>query len=125
MVHHEPDVQISTLISGKFLSTELTPFCVVTSVPNATVEWYKDGVKLNGNNTVEGYAYSDKLCHNYGPITGMGQGWHPKKNWALDKDKLGIYECRAKNYLGEASAKIAIVDRCDTKKCWKRVKNEN
>ena len=73
MVHYEPDVQISTLTSGKFHGTELTPFCVVRSVPNATVEWYKDGVKLDGNKTVEGYEFSDKLCHNYRPITGMGQ----------------------------------------------------
>jgi hypothetical protein len=44
----------------------------------------------------------------------MGLGHENYNNaWIINQDKLGVYECRAKKYLGEAFAAIDVYRCCD------------
>ena len=115
VVHHVPVIQISALTSYDSLGwTKLTPFCTVESSPTATVEWYKDGEKITELVREKGRTHVMKksVKHYMVPLT-MGLGRDNDNNtWVFDQNNLGLYECRASNYLGTASAAIQVSKDC-------------
>eukprot|EP00091_Calanus_sinicus_P016513 TRINITY_DN35917_c0_g1_i1.p1 TRINITY_DN35917_c0_g1~~TRINITY_DN35917_c0_g1_i1.p1 ORF type:complete len:120 (-),score=16.76 TRINITY_DN35917_c0_g1_i1:88-447(-) len=108
--------------------TEVTPICSVRSSPLSTVEWYKDGKKLQKKGVVVESTVGDTWVEYELPLEEMGSTGYPADStWVIDEDRLGVYECRAKNYLGEASAQVDIFRSCHEqmsgKRCWKMLKN--
>ena len=99
---------------------KFTPICIVEARPNATVEWFKDGNKLPGNDQIE--INDDGVYHKY-PLTQMGFSSAKdavNSSWAFDEAKLGVYKCRAQNYIGATTAAFNIFRRCDITgvRCW-------
>ena len=121
-VQHAPDIIITANQDFTYEWTRLTPICNIEASPEATVEWYKDGQKLEEEGfVVTGNNYmSSRIL-----LEEMGLG-HENYNdtWVINQDKLGVYECRGQNYLGEASAAIDVYRSCDrlSVDCFKRVK---
>ena len=115
VVHHVPVIQISALTNYDSLGwTKLTPFCSVESSPAATVEWYKDGEKITELVREKGRTHVMKksVKHYMAPLT-MSLGRDNDNNtWVFDQNNLGLYECRAINYLGTASAAIQVSKDC-------------
>jgi len=124
-VQHAPEIQITAHTDYTYEWTHLTPICYVEATPEATVEWYKNGQKFEEDDVVvkENNSMNSRIL-----LRNMGLG-HENYNdtWVIDQDRIGVYECRAKNYLGEASAAIDVYGSCDrlSKDCFKRVKQVN
>jgi len=99
---------------------KFTPTCIVEAWPNATVEWFKDGNKLPENDQIE--IKDDGVYYGY-PLTQMGFSSIKdavNSSWSFDEAKLGVYECRAQNYIGTTTAAFNIFRRCDITglQCW-------
>jgi len=121
-VHHAPDISITASTDYTYEWTRLTPICYVEASPEATVEWYKDGQKFEDDVVV---ANGIKRMSSRITLLEMGLGYENYNDtWVINQDKIGVYECRAKNYLGEASAAIDVYGSCDrlSKDCYKMVK---
>ena len=123
-VQHVPDIAMSIELSFLPVRTKVTPLCIVTSSPLSTVEWYKDGNKMQET----GFAVDsgDTTVTHKLPLKEMGSRDEADDTWVVDEERLGVYECRAKNYLGEASGAVEIFKSCDRNggRCFK-VKKEN
>jgi len=117
-VQHAPEIRITATADYTYAWTRLTPTCYVEASPGATVEWYKNDQKLE----------VDDLNSLYSKIhlKEMGLGYENYNDtWVIDQDKIGVYECRARNYLGETSAAIDVYRSCDRltgEDCYKIVK---
>lgn len=99
---------------------KFTPTCIVEAWPNATVKWFKDGNKLPENDQIE--IKDDGVYYGY-PLTQMGFSSIKdavNSSWSFDEAKLGVYECRAQNYIGTTTAAFNIFRRCDITglQCW-------
>eukprot|EP00092_Neocalanus_flemingeri_P005204 GFUD01005597.1.p1 GENE.GFUD01005597.1~~GFUD01005597.1.p1 ORF type:complete len:128 (+),score=33.89 GFUD01005597.1:781-1164(+) len=101
--------------------------CSITASPLATVEWYKDGQMIEVEEDVT--TGEEQVTHRL-HLKEMGQGYrNDNETWVLDQDRLGLYECRARNMMGEASLAMEIIRSCDLDghpldeqvRCFKRV----
>ena len=114
-VQHAPDVSLVTLTDYTHSETQLEPKCTVTSSPKATVDWYKDGHKIeeNENMIINMITGKNENRHTL-RLKGMGLGMlNEDVVSSLRDNRLGVYECRAKNELGEASRAIKVFGSCD------------
>ena len=69
---------------------------------------------MHGKTKTEQYSNPQKFKYSYGPLTEMGLGREQQDDtWVVDEDKLGIYECKAKNDIGEAFAAIDVFRKCE------------
>eukprot|EP00092_Neocalanus_flemingeri_P017182 GFUD01018583.1.p1 GENE.GFUD01018583.1~~GFUD01018583.1.p1 ORF type:complete len:378 (+),score=82.05 GFUD01018583.1:64-1197(+) len=122
-VQHVPILSLTPSINYSGYWTELKLICSVTAFPLATVEWYKDGqmMEVEEDVTTRFVEVTHRLH-----LKEMGQGrWNDNETWVLDQDRLGLYECRARNMMGEASRAMEIISSCDRDgqvQCFKRVK---
>ena len=95
--------------------TMLTPFSTVESSPTAKVlDWYKDGEMITELVREKGRTHVMKksVKHYMAPLTmGLGRD-NDNDTWVFDQKNLGLYECRANNYLGTSSAAIQVSKDC-------------
>ena len=112
-------------------STAVSFTCFIHASPSGTLEWYKDGHLMEMNENVTIVIPEER--NNTQPLRlrprhtlhlkGMG---HRLDTEVLREDRLGIYKCRVKNELGEASAAVEVFDDCnDDRKCLKRVRKQD
>ena len=56
------------------------------------------------------------------PLKNMGLGYNNEEtDWVIEEDKLGVYECRVKNSLGESSDAIEVFKSCNYSQCYRRM----
>eukprot|EP00092_Neocalanus_flemingeri_P080971 GFUD01101061.1.p1 GENE.GFUD01101061.1~~GFUD01101061.1.p1 ORF type:complete len:406 (-),score=87.89 GFUD01101061.1:78-1232(-) len=122
-VQHTPILSLTPSLDYTRYWTELMLMCSITASPLATVEWYKDGQMIEVEEDVT--TGEEQVTHRL-HLKEMGQGYNNKnETWVLDQDRLGLYECRARNMMGEASGAMEIISSCDRDgqvQCFKRVK---
>jgi len=92
-VHHPPEIEQNKLFIQTKDENEVEIVCTVHASPAAKVEWFKDGDLLPPKENV---------------ITRRGNKHILLLPGIIKGDKIGLYECRAKNALGEASASTEV-----------------
>lgn len=92
-VHHPPEIEQNKLFIQKKDENEVEIVCTVHASPAAKVEWFKDGDFLPPKKNV---------------ITRRGNKHILLLPGIMKGDKIGLYECRAKNALGEAAASTEV-----------------
>jgi len=128
-VEYPPDVDITASTDYTWKWTRLEPECFIDAYPESTVEWFKDGERVEDLETDiiqdrrEKNKYSSKIT-----LTDMGLGYrNTNTSWRIGQDKLGVYECRVKNNLGQTSAALEVFNSCDRETqqdCYRIVKKE-
>jgi len=93
-VHHPPEIEQNKLFIQNKDENEVEIVCTVHASPAAKVDWYKDGELLAPKENV---------------ITRRGNKHTILLPGIAKGDKLGRYECRAKNALGEATASTEVL----------------
>ncbi|XP_018009876.1 protein amalgam-like isoform X2 [Hyalella azteca] len=73
--------------------------CIVHARPSAEVVWTKDGAKVPHENRAEEHLGGHRHLLTLDPVT---------------KEDFGLYQCRAKNPLGESTKDIAVTDEPNT-----------
>jgi len=92
-VHHPPEIEQNKLFIQTKDEKEVEIVCTVHASPSAKVDWFKDGKLLPPKENV----ITKRLNRHILVLPGIIKG-----------DKIGRYECRAKNALGEAAASTQV-----------------
>jgi len=92
-VHHPPEIEQNKLFIQTKDEKEVEIVCTVHASPLAKVDWFKDGKLLPPKENV----ITKRLNKHILVLPGIIKG-----------DKIGRYECRAKNALGEAAASTQV-----------------
>merc|ERR1719495_765450 len=124
-VEYPPDVDITGAQDYTWEWTRLTPQCHIDAHPAPAVEWFKDGeiVEYLETEIIHDSRDENKYRSEI-TLSDMGLGYmNTNTSWTIGQDKLGVWECRVKNYLGETSAALEVFSSCDlkTQECYKIV----
>jgi len=93
IVNHPPEIEQNKMLISNKEGNEVEITCTVHASPSATVEWFRDGTRLEPKENV---------------ISKRGNRHTLFLSGIVKVDQIGNYECKAKNRFGEATASTEV-----------------